>query len=93
MLELSVEERLEIIAELEKALGDDAITLGEMVQAIRKRLYGMTQMQYAEFIGISDRTLREIEKGTTDARLSIMNKVLAPGGFQLSARRRKPPKL
>tara|TARA_Y100001963_G_C6701652_1_gene409781 strand:- start:360 stop:641 length:282 start_codon:yes stop_codon:yes gene_type:complete len=93
MTELSVEERWAIIAALEQKLADEAITLGELVRAIRKQLYGMTQMQYAEFIGISDRTLREIEKGTTDARLSIMNKVLAPGGFQLSARRRKPPKL
>lgn len=93
MTELSVEERWAIIAELEKARADDAITFGELVRAIRKRLYGMTQMQYAEFIGISDRTLREIEKGTTDARMSIMNKVLAPGGFHLSARRRIPPKL
>lgn len=93
MTELSVEERLAIIADLETALADDAISLGEVVRAIRKRLYGMTQLQYAEFIGISDRTLREIEKGTTDARFSILNKVLVPGGFQLSARRRKPAKI
>ncbi|WP_275425495.1 hypothetical protein [Saliniradius amylolyticus] len=38
---------------------------------------------------VSDKTLRDIEKGNTDPRLSVVNKLLRPGGFQLSARRVK----
>ena len=46
----------------------------------------MTQVQYAKFTKTSDKTLRDIEKGNTDPRLSILNKLLAPGGFKVSAR-------
>jgi len=46
----------------------------------------MTQTQYAKFIKVSDKTLRDIEKGNTDPRVSVLNKILAPGGFQLSVR-------
>nr|WP_241737583.1 helix-turn-helix transcriptional regulator [Neptunicella marina] len=45
----------------------------------------MTQTQYAKFIKVSDKTLRDIEKGNTDPRLSVLNKILAPGGFKVSA--------
>jgi DNA-binding XRE family transcriptional regulator len=47
----------------------------------------MTQTQYAKFIKISDKTLRDVEKGNTDPRLSVLNKLLAPGGFKVSAHR------
>lgn len=46
----------------------------------------MTQTQYAKFIKVSDKTLRDIEKGNTDPRVSVLNKILAPVGFQLSVR-------
>lgn len=61
-------------------------SIGELVKNIRTQLYDMTQIQYAEFIKVSDKTLRDIEKGNTDTRVSVLNKVLAPGGFTLSAR-------
>jgi predicted transcriptional regulator len=46
----------------------------------------MTQTQYAAYTKVSDKTLREIEKGHTDARLSNLSKLLAPGDFKISAR-------
>jgi len=87
MANLSVEERKAIMNEIERKLQNQSISLGEAVKAIRVELYQMTQTQYAKFIKISDKTLRDIEKGNTDPRCSVINKVLKPGGFQLSARR------
>lgn len=46
----------------------------------------MNQYDYAKFINVSDRTLRGVEKGKVDARLSVINKLLAPGSFQVSDR-------
>ena len=86
MANLSAEQRKDILAKLENELAHNLITLGEAVKQIRIQLYGMTQTQYAKFIKVSDKTLRDIEKGNTDPRVSVLNKVLAPGGFRLSAR-------
>lgn len=87
MVNLTADERKEILANIENDLASNAISLGESVKLIRTKLYGMTQTQYAKFIKVSDKTLRDIEKGNTDPRLSVLNKILAPGGFQVSAHR------
>ena len=76
MVRLTGERRKEILAQLES----------DLAKQVRTQLYGMTQTQYAKFIKVSDKTLRDIEKGNTDPRVSVLNKILAPGGFQLSVR-------
>lgn len=86
MANLSVSERKAIMQDIETRLVDNALTLGEAIKAIRTELYGMTQTQYAKFIRVSDKTLRDVEKGNTDPRMSVVNKLLAPGGFKLGAR-------
>lgn len=86
MHNLSAEERKVLISNVEEALASRSITIGEAIKRIRTELYGMNQNDYARFIGVSDKTLRDIEKGKTDPRLSILNKLLAPGSFQISAR-------
>lgn len=92
MPNLSASERKDIIDNLEQKLINGEQQIGEIIKSIRTDLYGMTQTQYARFIKISDKTLRDIEKGNTDPRLSVVNKLLKPGGFQLSARK-VPPSL
>lgn len=86
MANLSIEERKRIVQELEDALVANSLPIGDVIRRIRTDLYGMTQTRYAIFTKVSDKTLRDIEKGNTDPRLSIVSKLLAPGGFQLSAR-------
>lgn len=80
------EERLTLLSQIEADINSGTISLGEAIRRIRTELYGMTQTQYAAYTKVSDKTLREIEKGQTDARLSILGKLLAPGGFKISAR-------
>ncbi|GEA03150.1 hypothetical protein KUL17_20470 [Alteromonas sp. KUL17] len=86
VVRLTGEQRKEILAQLEDDLANNIIGIGELVKQVRTQLYGMTQTQYAKFIKVSDKTLRDIEKGNTDPRVSVLNKILAPGGFQLSVR-------
>ena len=86
MHNLSPDERKALIAQIDEALASNTISIGEAVKKIRTELYGMNQNDYAKFINVSDKTLRDVEKGNTDARLSIINKLLAPGSFQVSAR-------
>ncbi len=86
MANLSISARKEILAKLTQSLEQNTISHGEVIKTIRTELYGMTQTQYAKFIKVSDKTLRDIEKGNTDPRLSVLNKLLAPGGFKISAR-------
>jgi predicted transcriptional regulator len=67
-------------------LNHGEISLGQAVQHIRTGLYQMTQANYARLCKVSEKTLREVEKGNTDPRLSIVENLLRPGGFSLSAR-------
>lgn len=69
MANLSVAERKEILAKLESNLEQNTISHGEVIKTIRTELYGMTQTQYAKFIKVSDKTLRDIEKGNTISSL------------------------
>lgn len=85
MPDLSAEERKALLSELNEALSTNSISIGDAIKIIRTELYGMSQTQYAKFVNVSDKTLREVEKGNTDPRLSIVNKLLAPGGLQVSA--------
>ncbi|MFC3120245.1 helix-turn-helix transcriptional regulator [Agaribacter flavus] len=87
MLNLSANERRAIINKLEQSLMNGEEHIGIIIKSIRTELYGMTQTQYAKFVKVSDKTLRDIEKGNTDPRISVVNKLLKPGGFRLSARK------
>ena len=86
MTETSGQERLTLLSQIEADINSGAISLGEALRRTRTELYGMTQTQYAAYTKVSDKTLREIEKGHTDARLSNLSKLLAPGDFKISAR-------
>lgn len=86
MKNLSADERIAIIEKIDRQLNDDEISLGEAVKTIRVELYQMTQTKYAQLLKISDKTLRDIEKGNTDPRLSVLTKLLQSGGLRVSAR-------
>jgi DNA-binding XRE family transcriptional regulator len=88
MPNLSIEQRREILAAVNDQLLAGELTLGQAVYKIRSELYGMSQGQYAKFIGLSEKTLRDIEKGNTDSKLSVLSKVFAPAGMRITAQRK-----
>lgn len=79
-------EKLQWQQHLKDKLSSGELTLGQAVQRIRTELYQMTQAEYARICKVSEKTLREVEKGKTDPRLSIIEGLLNPGGFALGAR-------
>lgn len=79
-------EKLQWQQRLKDQLSSGELTLGQAVQRIRTELYQMTQAEYARICKVSEKTLREVEKGKTDPRLSIIESLLNPGGFALGAR-------
>lgn len=85
---LTPEQRRAILAAVNEQLIAGELELGQAVYKIRSELYGMSQGQYAKFIGLSEKTLRDIEKGNTDPRLSVLNKVFAPAGMKIIAHTR-----
>lgn len=85
MHNLSVEERKTLLADINQNLLIGMLTLGQAARRIRTELYQMSQAQYAAFIGISEKTLRDIEKGNTDPKLSVLSKVFRPAGMNIIA--------
>ncbi|MEO3877369.1 helix-turn-helix domain-containing protein [Rheinheimera fenheensis] len=76
----------DVIADICNKLNRAEITLGQAIYAIRTRLYQLTQADYARLCKVSEKTLREVEKGNTDPRLSIIERLLRPGGLALTTR-------
>ena len=60
--------------------------IGAGIRAMRKE-YMLTQQQLAELAGISDRTLRDIEKGSGSPSVGTVAKVLATLGLNLEVRK------
>lgn len=60
--------------------------LGVSVRAARKEA-GLTQLQLAELVGCSDRTLREIETGTGSPSVGTVATALEVLGLDVEVRR------
>lgn len=60
----------------------DVNTLGQFVRDQRKRI-GLTQVDLADLAGVSDRFLRELEKGKTTAEVGKVITVLSTLGYDL----------
>ena len=58
------------------------ITLGELLTYLRKNLLGMSQEQYATLVGISRRTLTDIEQDKGKLTQSVLDKVFKPLGLK-----------
>lgn len=63
---------------------DAAARIGAAVRNMRKE-YRLTQLQLSEMAGISDRTLREIEKGSGSPSLGAVLAVTNVLGISLEA--------
>lgn len=58
------------------------ITLGELLTYLRKNILGMSQEQYAALVGISRRTLTDIEQDKGKLTQSVLDKVFKPLGLK-----------
>lgn len=58
------------------------VSMGELLVYLRKNLLGLSQEQYATLVGISRRTLSDIEQDKAKLTQSVMDKVFKPLGLK-----------
>ncbi|QEI13897.1 helix-turn-helix domain-containing protein [Cellvibrio japonicus] len=56
---------------------------GAILARLRKQILGMSQTDYATLVGLSRRTLSDIENDTGDQSLSVLNAAFKPFGLRM----------
>jgi len=59
------------------------LTEGQLLRALRREVLGLSQSRYAELVGISRRTLSDLEGDKGNVTLAVMNRVFKPLGLQV----------
>lgn len=65
------------------------LTEGQLLRALRRDVLGLSQTRYAELVGISRRTLSDLEGDKGNATLEVMDRVFRPLGLEVSLLPRK----
>lgn len=81
MTTMSPHERQTLLLELLRKLMRHEIHQGQLLRTIRKQVLHLTQTEYANMVGVSRRTLSDIELGNSSQAQSIINKVFHPLGL------------
>ena len=87
---LSGQEREAVLIRMVQALYQGETTEGMLLRTLRKQVLGLTQEQYAALVGISRRTLSDIERDKAQLTLSVMNRVFKPIGLKVGLLPRSP---
>ena len=58
------------------------ITLGQLLSYLRKNVLGLSQEKYAEMVGISRRTLTDVEQDKGQLTQVVLDKVFKPLGLK-----------
>ncbi|RAV32798.1 helix-turn-helix domain-containing protein [Corynebacterium heidelbergense] len=66
-------------------MAEDPVKIGAAVRTARKQ-YRLTQVQLAELVGLSDRTVRAIEQGSGSPSLNAVVATLTALGLRLEVR-------
>ncbi|WP_237748508.1 MULTISPECIES: helix-turn-helix transcriptional regulator [Nitrincola] len=90
MKSLSGQEREAVLLKMVQALYQGETTEGMLLRTLRKQVLGLTQEQYAALVGISRRTLSDIERDKAQLTLSVMNRVFKPIGLKVGLLPRSP---
>ncbi len=85
MNNFAADDRETFLRGLQDQVATGEISLGQLIKQVRTEFYGMRQADFAKLCGVSDKTLRDLEKGNTDPRVSVLQKALRPCGFQVGA--------
>lgn len=76
------QDRQQILIDLYKQYLLSEITLGQLLSYLRKNVLGLSQEQYANLVGISRRTLTDIEQDKGKLTQSVLDKVFKPLGLK-----------
>lgn len=65
------------------------LTEGQLLRALRRDVLGLNQTRYATLVGISRRTLSDLEGDKSNVTLEVKNRVYRPLGLEVSLLPRK----
>lgn len=71
-----------LVLELLCAFYQGLLSMGQIIQIMRKDILEMNQTQFAQLTGISRRTLSDLEQDKGSPTLSVLDAVLAPFGIK-----------
>lgn len=80
---LSPSQKEALFIKLTADLFKGEITQGELLRMLRKTYLGLSQESYAKLVGISRRSLHEVESDRGALTLTTLNKIFLPLGFTL----------
>lgn len=83
------DDREEALVVLLKRFYAREITDGELLRALRRDVLGLNQTRYAALVGISRRTLSDLEGDKNNVTLEVKNRVFRPLGLEVSLLPRK----
>lgn len=83
-------ERETLLIALLTQLFTGEITEGKLLRTLRKELLNMSQTEYAALVGVSRRTLSDIERDTGSPSLTVLNAIFKPFGLKAGLLPRSP---
>ncbi|QOR39014.1 helix-turn-helix domain-containing protein [Billgrantia diversa] len=87
---LSPEAREQALLAVIQALIKGDIDEGQALRRLRRDTLGLSQQAYADLVGISRRTLSDLEQGKGNVSLAVMNRVFRPLGLRVGLLPRQP---
>lgn len=75
--------RREILQSVEQQLNSGAIDFGEAIKILRKEITGLKQQDFARLVGVSLRTLAQIESGKGNPTIKTLNQLLGLFGLKV----------
>ena len=82
-MSISIDQRAQVIEDVEHGLAQGTLELGEAVRRLRTEVTGLHQSQFAKMCKISVRTLVHIEQGEGNQTLKSLNAVFRPFGLKM----------
>lgn len=88
--ELNPDEREAKLVEVVRQLLAEEINEGDALRILRRDVLGHSQEAYAKLVGISRRTLSDLERNRANMTLDTMNRVYRPLGLRVGLLPRQP---
>ena len=82
-LKLTPKEREQKLLGISQRLLAEEISEGEALRLLRREVLGLSQEDYAKLVGVSRRTLSDIERNQGNLTLAVMNRVYRPLGLRI----------
>ncbi|MCE8040744.1 helix-turn-helix transcriptional regulator [Halomonas daqingensis] len=84
------DEREAKLVEVVRQLLAEEINEGDALRILRRDVLGLSQDAYAKLVGISRRTLSDLERNRANITLDTMNRVYRPLGLKVGLLPRQP---